>query len=103
MKLPNSVLPKSTFAPLQLNRLYNVKLHVFKFSGERTYSSDNENIHHAKFAWYAERSSFADISLESYHLITFEPVNPLLHMYLPSFKCRIFFERSEVYVAIVIW
>ena len=49
---------------MQLNRLYNVKLHVFKSSGERTYSynSDNENIYHSKFAWYAERSSLADIN-----------------------------------------
>ena len=29
------------FGPMQLNRLYNVKLHVFKSSGERTYNSDN--------------------------------------------------------------
>ena len=55
-------LPKSTFAPLQLNRLYNVKLHVFKSSGERTYNSDSENMYHPKFAWYAERSSLADIN-----------------------------------------
>ena len=26
---------------MQLNRLYNMKLHVFKFSGEQTYNSDN--------------------------------------------------------------
>ena len=53
---------------MQLNRLYNVKLHVFRSSGERTYNSDNENIHRSKFAWYAERSSLTDINPKSYHL-----------------------------------
>ena len=33
---------------MELNRLYNVKLHVFKSSVERTYNSDNENIYHPK-------------------------------------------------------
>ena len=61
-----------------------------KSSGERTYSSDNENVYHAKFAWYAERSSLADINLKSYHSIAFELVNPLLYTYLPSVKCGIF-------------
>ena len=53
MNLPNWVPSqcKSTFAPLQLNRLNNMKLHVFKSSGERTYNSDNENIYHPK-AWF---------------------------------------------------
>ena len=42
------------------------------------YNSGNENIYHAKFAWYAERSSLADINPKSCHLIAFELVNPLL-------------------------
>ena len=45
---------------------------------ERTNNSENENIYHPKFAWYAERSSLADINPKSYHLIDFELVNPLL-------------------------
>ena len=40
---------KSTFTPLQLNRLYNVKSDVFKSAGEGTYNSENENIDHPKF------------------------------------------------------
>ena len=75
---------------MQLNRLYNVKLHVFKSSGERTYNSDNENICHPKFASDAERSSLADINPKSYHLIAFELVNPLFYIYFPSFEYRIF-------------
>ena len=75
---------------MQLNRFYNVKLHVFKSSGERTYNSDKECTYHPTFAWYAERGSLADISLKSYHLIAFELVDPLLYIYFPSFECRIF-------------
>ena len=41
------------------------------------------------------------INTKSYHLISFELVNPLLHVYFPSFGYRIFFERSEVYDAVV--
>ena len=86
---------------MQLNRLYSMKLHVFKSSGERTYNSDNENIYDPKFALYAERSSLADINLKSYHLIAFELVNPLPNIYFASFEYRIFFERSAVYVVVV--
>ena len=78
-----------------------MKLHVFESSGERTFSSDKENIYHPKFAWYAERSSLAGINPRSYHLIGFELVNPSLYNYFPSFEYRIFFERSEVKVAVV--
>ena len=67
-----------------------MKLHVFKSSGEQTYNSDNKNINHPKFAWYAERSSLADINPKSYHLVAFELVNPLLYIYFPSFEYRIF-------------
>ena len=55
---PSPCTDKKWKSPMQLNRLCNVKLHVFKSSAERTYNSDNENIYHPKFAWYAERSSF---------------------------------------------
>ena len=50
----------------------------FKSSVESTYNSDNENIYRPKFAWYAERSSLADINPKSCHLTAFKPVNPLL-------------------------
>ena len=60
-----------------------MKLHVFKSSGEQTYNSDNENMYQSKFAWYAERSSWADISRKSNHLMAFELVNPLLYIYFP--------------------
>ena len=83
-------LPKSTFSPLQLNRLYNVKLHVLKSSGERTYNSDNKNIYHPKFAWYAERSSVVDINPKSYHLIAFELVNPLLCIIFQALNIEFF-------------
>ena len=64
MKLLNSMpFPRQCLAPMQLNRLYNMKLHVFKSSRERTYNSDNENIYHPKFASYAERSSQSHIIL----------------------------------------
>ena len=75
---------------MKLNRLYNVKLHVFKSSGELTYNSDNENIYHSKFAWYAERSLLADINPKSYHLMTFELVNPVPYIYFSIFEYRIF-------------
>ena len=77
---------------MQLNRLYNVKLHVFKSSGEQTYNSANENIYDPKFAWYAERSSLTDIDPKSYHLIAFELVNPLLYFYFSSFECIMFWK-----------
>ena len=82
--------------PMQLSRLYNAKLHGFRSSGERTYNSDNENIYHPKFAWYAERSSPVDIILKSYHLIAFELVNPLIYNYFPSFEYRIFLKISRL-------
>ena len=79
-----------------------MKLHVFKSSGERTYNHDNENIYHAKFAWYAERSSFANINPKSYHLIAFELVNPLLYIYL---ECRIFWKdlESTLLSSVALW
>ena len=55
------------FAPMQLNRFYN----IFKSSGEPTFISDNENFHHSKFAWYAKRSSLADINPKSHYLTAF--------------------------------
>ena len=38
------------------------------------YNSNNENIYHPKFVWYAERNSLADINSKSYHLIVFKEV-----------------------------
>ena len=43
-----------------------------------------------KFAFYAERSSLADINPKSYHLIAFDPVSPLLYIYFPNLEYRIF-------------
>ena len=54
-------LLKPTFASLKLNRLYNLKLPVFKFLGELTYHSENDEIYHPNFAWYVERSFSMDI------------------------------------------
>ena len=76
-----------TFALLQLKRIYNVKLHVFKSSGQRTYNSD---IYHPKIAWYVEKSALANINPKSYHLTAFELVNPLHYIYFPRFEYRIF-------------
>ena len=77
---------------MQLNRLCSVKLYVSKSSEEQTYNSDNENIYHPKFAWFAERSSLADINPKSYNLTAFELVNPLLYFYFPRFECRTFWK-----------
>ena len=70
------------FAPMQLNRFYN----VFKSSGEPTYNSDNENFHHSKFAWYAKRSSLADMNPKSHYLIAFN----LLNVYLYALNVEFF-------------
>ena len=67
-----------------------MKLHVFKSSEERTYNSDNENIYHPKFAWYAEWGLLVDIIPKSYHSIAFELVNPLRHIYFPCLEYIIF-------------
>ena len=78
------------FVSLQLIRLNNLKLHYFKSSGGM-YNSYNKNIYHPKLACYADRSStLADINRQSYHLIAFELINPLLYIYFPSSECRIF-------------
>ena len=69
-----------------------MKLDVFKSSGERTYNSDNEDIYHPKFSWYAERSSLVDINPKSYHLIAFKVINPVLYIYFPNFEYRIFLQ-----------
>ena len=71
MKLSNSQANVHIGA---LNRLYNLKLHVFKSLGERTYNSENEKIYYPRFALYAERSSSADAK-KSYHLTSFELIN----------------------------
>ena len=90
MKLPNSSLLKSTFASLNLNRLYNLKLPVFKFLGERTNHSENEQIYDPNFVWCIETSSSGDINPMSYHLTAFELTNQLLYMNSPSLERKIF-------------
>ena len=70
-----------TFASLKLSILYNLKLPVFKFLGERTYHSENEEIYHPNFAWHIEKSSSVDINPKSYHLTAFKLINQL-----PFFK-----------------
>ena len=75
MKLPNSGLPKSMFTPLKLNRLYSLKLFVFKFIGERTNHFGNEQIYHPNFLWSVETSSSGDISPMSCYLRAFEQTN----------------------------
>ena len=74
----------STFTSLKLNRLYNLKLGVFKFLGERTNHSEKEQIYHPNFVWYVERRSSGDINPTSYPLIAFELVSSLLHTYFPA-------------------
>ena len=65
------------------------------------YNSDNENFHHSKFAWYAKRSSLADINPMSHYLTAFSLLNPLRYVYLHALNVEFFFERSEVYVAVI--
>ena len=81
MNLSNSVLFKAMLAPMQMNRFHNVKLHVFKSSGKPTYNSDNEIIYHSKFAWYAERSSLAEISPKSMSVPPGQTVFQILHLF----------------------
>ena len=81
---------KSTFASLKLNRLHNLKLPVFKFSGERTNHSENEQIYHPNFVLYVETSSSGDINPMSCHLTAFELTNQLPYMNLPSLERKIF-------------
>ena len=85
MKLPNWMPFQVNVAPMQLNRFYN----VFKSSGEPTYNSD-EKFHHSKFAWYANRSSLADINPKSHYLIAINLLNPLLYVYLHALNVEFF-------------
>ena len=59
-------------------------------------------IYHPNFSYNAERCPMADISPKHIHshVISSTLINPLL-IYFPSFECKFFFERSEVYVAVV--
>ena len=82
-------LLKSTFASLKLNRLYNLKLPVFIFLGERTNHSENEQIYHPNFVWYVETSSSGDNNLMSYHLTAFELTNQLLYINFSSLERKI--------------
>ena len=80
---------QTTFVSLKLNRLYNLKLSVFKFPGERTNHSENEQIYHPNFVWYVETSSSGDINPMSYHLTAFELTNQLLCINFPSHERKI--------------
>ena len=80
----------STFASLKLNRLYNLKLPVFKFLGERTNHFENEQIYRPNFVWYVKRSSSEEVNPKSYHLTAFELTNQLLYMNFPSLERQIF-------------
>ena len=75
---------------LKLNRLYNLKLAVFKFLGERMNHSENEQIYHPNFVQHVEISSSGDINPTIYHLTAFELVNQLLYMNFPSLEHKIF-------------
>ena len=72
-----------------------MKLPVFKFLGERTNHSENEQIYHPNFVWYVEISSSGDISQMSYHLIAFELTNQLLYINFPSLEHKIFQEDQK--------
>ena len=89
MKLPIQCLLRSTFASLNLIRLYNLKLPVFKFLAERTNHSENEQIYHPKFVWYAETSSSEDTTPMSHHLTAFKLINQLLYINFPSLERKI--------------
>ena len=91
MKLLNRVPSQVNFALLKLNRLYNLKLPVFKFLGQRTNHSENKQIHdHPNFVWYVEMSSSGDMNQMPYHLTAFELTNQLLYINFPSLEHNIF-------------
>ena len=76
--------------------LYNLKLHVFKLSGEQTNHSENEQIYHSNFIWYVERSSSGDINPISYHLKASELlINQLLYINFPSLERKIFLKHLK--------
>ena len=86
----NAFSSQRSHPSLKLNRLYNLKLPVFKFLGEQTNHSENEQIYHSNFIWYAETSSSGDINLLSYHLTAFELTYQLLYMNFLSLERKIF-------------
>ena len=90
MKLPNSIPSESTFASLKLNRPYNLKLPVFKFSGERTNYTENEQIYHPNFVLYVKTSLSGDINPLSYNLTAFELINQLLYINFQNLDHTIF-------------
>ena len=52
MKLPYSVPSQGNVRIVATEKHYNVKLHVFTFSGEWAHNFENEWIYHSKFAKY---------------------------------------------------
>ena len=89
MKLPNLMPSQVNVRMLELNRLYNLKLPVFKFLGERMNRSENGQIHHPSFVWYVATSSSGDINPMSYHLTAFKLTNQLLFINFPSLQHKI--------------
>ena len=77
MKLPSSMHSQVNVRIVEMNRLSNLKLPVFRFLGERTNHSENEQIF-PNFVWYGETSSPGGINPISYHLTAFELTNQLL-------------------------
>ena len=98
-------LLKSTFTSLKLNRLYNLKLPVFKFLGEWTNHSENEQIYHPNFVWYVETSSSGDTNPTSCHLTAFELTNQLLYINFPSLEREIFLKymKSTLPSSVALW
>ena len=83
------------FTLLKLNRLYNLKLPVFKFLGELTNHPENKQIYNPNFVWYVEMSSSGDINRMPYHLTGFELTNQLLYINFPSLEHKIFHKDQK--------
>ena len=65
MKLPNSFPSQVNARTVETEwtlQECNLKLPVFKFLGERTNHSENEQIYYPNFVWYVETSSSRDIN-----------------------------------------
>ena len=93
MKLSNSVPSQVNVGIIEIlkkNLLYSLKLPVFKFLGERTNHSENEQVYHPNFVWYVGTSSSGDMNPMSYHLTAFELTNQLLYTNFPGVECKIF-------------
>ena len=107
MNLPNSMPSQVNVCIVDLNRLYNLKLPVFKFLRERTNHFENQQIYHPNFVWYAETSSLGDINLMSYHLTAFELINQYQLHYITflSLQRKIFQKdlKSTLASSVALW